>query len=168
VITYPPNAPAGYTIFSVFNVTVSKTLNVTTVSLTESFECGLTGLQPFIIQNGTWNPITNYSVNSTACTITFAIPADPVIALGQSLAAASPVLKKPVTTTVQPIIVIVPESLQKVVSQATRDAVGTVLVIVGIMAIIGGAYSVSLNKKRKKYAYKAKAKKGTSNKKDQK
>jgi hypothetical protein len=164
----PQGAPTGYTVFSVFNISVNSTLNVSTISFTESYECGLTNLQPFIIQNGTWTKVNASSTNTTACTITFPIPADPIVALAQQAAAPTPVLKQPASTTisqVQPIIVITtPGTLQNAVSQATKDSIAAVLVLAGIMALVGGAYANSLYKKNKKSAYKTKTKKKNNGK----
>jgi hypothetical protein len=38
-------------------------------------------IAPFILRNGTWQEITPFTLNVAACTVEFAVPSDPVIAL---------------------------------------------------------------------------------------
>jgi len=47
------------------------------------YPCNITSgdVDPFILRNRTWNLITPFSTNASACTVTFTVPSDPVIAL---------------------------------------------------------------------------------------
>lgn len=53
------------------------------VNATISYPCSIKSSQiaPFILRNGTWTAVTPFIVNATACTVSFAVPDDPIIAL---------------------------------------------------------------------------------------
>ena len=64
---------------------------------------------PFILRNGTWQEITPFTLNATACTVEFAILSDPVIALLNThvtstinTTAATTTAQTPVTTAPAP------------------------------------------------------------------
>ena len=40
-----------------------------------------TNIAPFILRNGTWTEIRPFTVDELACTVTFIVPSDPVIAV---------------------------------------------------------------------------------------
>ena len=52
-------------------------------NLTLHYPCNTasSALIPVILKNGTWDEITPFTVNVAACTVTFAAPSDPVVAL---------------------------------------------------------------------------------------
>ena len=74
---------------SLLNRSVIKAINYTfsnhnvSANVTIHYRCSTpaSAITPFILRNGTWQEITPFTINVTACTVTFAAPADPVIAL---------------------------------------------------------------------------------------
>ncbi len=94
---FVPMPPKGY------SLGVSVTLSVSTNSVLYTmlgYNCSInyTRIVPFLLKNGTWSPILPFSINPfPQCTVSFAVPPDPVVALmirNQSAAATS-------TTTLQ-------------------------------------------------------------------
>ena len=51
------------------------------VNATIGYPCSIAPayVAPFILRNDTWVPITPFTVNATACTVSFIIPSDPII-----------------------------------------------------------------------------------------
>ena len=65
---------------SLFNITTNnRTASV--INVTEKFPCGSTNVRPYILKNGTWKSINLFTVNESACSITFSIPSDPIVGL---------------------------------------------------------------------------------------
>ena len=64
---------------------VNYTTNRANVSTdaTLHYSCSIpnSDVAPFILRNGTWQEITPFTLNAAACTVEFAVPSDPVIAL---------------------------------------------------------------------------------------
>ena len=87
-------------LISAINYTIQKT-NVT-VNVTLNYPCGTSSgsLNPSIFRNGTWYGITPFTINATACTITFAAPADPVIGLFNTSKSATANTTSTVGTTI--------------------------------------------------------------------
>ena len=66
--------------YSISNSSVSSNVTI-------HYPCSVnySGIYPSIFRNGTWQKIHPFTLNVAACTVTFAAPADPVIALFNSL-----------------------------------------------------------------------------------
>ena len=81
-----PNAPTGFTKLSVYNISIGKTLNANDINITANIQCTSSSVKPFILKNNTWSEITQLSLhfNAGSCSLSFTIPADPVIALMQA------------------------------------------------------------------------------------
>ena len=93
------------------NSSVLKAINYTSsnknisISVTIRYKCSLpsSDITPFILNNSAWHEITPFTVNVAACTVTFAVPTDPVIALintNSTTPAATPNTTTLQTTTV--------------------------------------------------------------------
>ena len=84
---------ANYTLISAFNISVSTATNVST-EVTSPYPCSInpSPINPFELVNGSWMAITPFSVNAIACTVSFAVPYDPIVGVFQKTA--------PTTTTV--------------------------------------------------------------------
>ncbi|MCL5786760.1 MAG: YncE family protein [Candidatus Marsarchaeota archaeon] len=82
------------------NYTVNNT-NVSTEAILH-YPCSIpnSDVAPFILRNGTWQEITPFTLNVAACTVEFAVPSDPVIAL-LNTNATSTILTTAATTAVQ-------------------------------------------------------------------
>jgi len=108
----PSNSPTNYTyLVTVLNITATTTSNVI-ITATLNFGCSEnpSQIKPFILKNGDWEQIDNFTINKSACAISFAIPADPIIALfssaspsnGQKTTSVPPSNFAPITTTGTP------------------------------------------------------------------
>lgn len=81
--TNTPALPDGYTGIFIANITVNSSA-VKNVNMSVSFSCSAVGsdsIQPYILQNQTWAPVNPFTVDTSTCTVSFTIPADPIIAL---------------------------------------------------------------------------------------
>jgi len=72
----------NYTLINAVNVSIKTTAPITALFV-EHYPCSIpSGLvAPYIFKNNTWLAITNYTVNATACTVSFNIPSDPIVAI---------------------------------------------------------------------------------------
>lgn len=75
-----PLPPSNFIKLGAFNVTLSNTLNPTALVINATVKCGYSTVAPFILINDTWKPINPSLYNSTACTVTFVMPSDPIVA----------------------------------------------------------------------------------------
>lgn len=77
--------PNKYTPIMLLNVSVlSLPVMPISVSLSASYNCSLDSskIEPFkLYSNGTWEMISNASINASNCTVSFDIPPDPIVAL---------------------------------------------------------------------------------------
>lgn len=83
----PSNSPSNYSyLVTALNITTTTTSNVL-ITATLKYSCAEnpSKLKPFILKNGDWEQIHNFTFNKTACAISFAIPADPIIAIFSSV-----------------------------------------------------------------------------------
>ncbi len=143
-----PALPSGFTGIFIDNITVSNNA-IKVLNLTVSYSCSIDGntIAPYILSktDGLWTPITPFTVNASACTISFTIPADPIIALLKPSKPVAP-LAPPNSTVITPqvpAIVIVPTTSpqSKGISPYTKEAMSLVIILVGIMGLIGGIYT---------------------------
>ncbi len=91
-------SPQSYKLLETLNVSTMPPLNIT-ITVTMKYNCSLpsNSIAPYeLTGTGTWNPINPFTVNSTACTVTFAIPTDPIIGIFQ--------YQQPATTSTIPLI----------------------------------------------------------------
>jgi iron complex transport system substrate-binding protein len=80
--TLLPKAPSGYRLIYAVNLSVSNP-DTTTQYAYLLYNCSenASRLYPYLIVNGTWKEINNYSVEPAQCRISFEVPPDPVIGL---------------------------------------------------------------------------------------
>ncbi|MDE1833682.1 MAG: hypothetical protein KGH58_04670, partial [Candidatus Micrarchaeota archaeon] len=68
----------------IVNITVVPEGNaVVTTRMNLTYDCSLpaSSVAPYILKNYTWREITNFTIDTSACSVSFAIPNDPVIAV---------------------------------------------------------------------------------------
>ena len=113
--------------FSNRNISVNVSIN---------YPCGTapSDLTPFILRNGTWQEITPFTVNVVACTVTFAAPADPVIALFNTNSTSATTTLN--TTTTEPATTSPAPGQQ----QSNTGIIVAVVIIVAIILIAIVAY----------------------------
>ena len=82
VTALSPNAPSGFIKLSATNIT-SNTTKANHINVKYSYPCSIFAayIKPFILENGMWDAISPFTVNATSCTVSFSIPADPVVAI---------------------------------------------------------------------------------------
>ena len=76
-----PGAPDGFTIYSAMRVRAANLTDETTFEVHAEFQCGLDNMRPYVLKGGAWVAITPFNVDSSACTVSFAISNDTIIAL---------------------------------------------------------------------------------------
>jgi YVTN family beta-propeller protein len=113
--------------FSNRNISVNVSIN---------YPCGTapSDLTPFILRNGTWQEITPFTVNVVACTVTFAAPADPVIALFNTNSTSATTTLN--TTTTEPATTSPAPGQQ----QSNTGLIVAIVIIVAIILIAIVAY----------------------------
>ncbi|MDE1871385.1 MAG: hypothetical protein KGI06_04060 [Candidatus Micrarchaeota archaeon] len=152
VTTATPNAPSGLDKLYVFNISVSNSLNVTSLQLETTYNCTLSNVQPYILKNGTWEAITPFSIsNSTGgCAIRFTIPADPIVALMQQTQQQPQLRPTVATTTIQQAVVQGPGA-QSGPSKSSKGAMAAVVVFIGVVGLAAGIVAMSRGRRRRKF-----------------
>lgn len=81
----PSNVPNLYQ-YLVTALNITATPPNLTAKVTLAYNCSFNHvrLQPFMLENGLWSSIFPFDLNKTWCTISFGVPADPVVALFSS------------------------------------------------------------------------------------
>lgn len=80
------------------NITVTPPENITLV-VTEAYTCNsdIQSIQPYVLKNGVWIAIKDFVVNTAACTVTYTVSGDPIVAL--IAVVSTPVTTAPVVVT---------------------------------------------------------------------
>lgn len=93
-----PQPPANFTKITAVNVTFTNPNAI--VNATLKYPCSLppSSVKPFILKNGAWVPIAMFTDNAAACTISFTIPSDPVVALMQNYSTVATTTQATTTT----------------------------------------------------------------------
>ena len=103
---------------------------------------GLVGGILFILRNGTWQEITPFTLDVATCTVEFAVPSDPLIAL----------LNTNITSTI-PTTTTTPTTVQSSVTTATAttlqntETTWTILAIVILIIVVVALYLYSRTRK---------------------
>jgi hypothetical protein len=95
---------------------------------------------PFILRNGTWQEITPFTLNVAACTVEFAVPSDPIIAL-LNTKVTSTVTTTSATTTAQAPVTTAP-ALQQ------NNSTILILVLIEIVIIVIAALFIYMRDRR--------------------
>ncbi len=97
--------PQHYSLVRMLNLTINSTnqANYTlAVNVSIGYNCSVPSdrLQPFIYTNSSWDILARFSANATLCTVSFPIPADPIIGLFevQTITGPSQAYNKTTTT----------------------------------------------------------------------
>ena len=123
---------------------LNYTVNNTNVSadMILHYSCSIpnSDVAPFILRNGTWQEITPFTLNVAACTVEFAIPSDPVIAL-LNTNITSTITTTSATTTAQVPVTTVPAPQQ-------NDSTILILVLIVIVIIVIAALFIYMRDRR--------------------
>ncbi len=73
---------ANQSVYLAVNITLNSTA-IPFINATMPYPCSIPSyaVAPFILANGSWKPITPFSVNATSCLVSFQVPSDPTIAI---------------------------------------------------------------------------------------
>jgi hypothetical protein len=149
------NAPTNYKPLLVLNISISNSTHnsAITVSTTMNYSCSINAgaIMPYELINGTWNPISKYTLNRQYCSITFNVPVDPVVGVFQNTAYVSTTVSTLLTsvpttistTTVQPAII--------VKSNAATNTNQWIIIVLVIVVIVILLYIVLRRPKTKKH-----------------
>lgn len=117
---------SGMTRQLALNISVTPPDNVS-INVTLAYECGMNAsVAPYMLTNGTWTLIRPYNIDASACTVSFTVPADPVVAL-YSAAPNNSTL----ATTSMPA-----SSVQTTIAQQQQSASSNTLVLYVVVAIV--------------------------------
>ncbi|MCL4372273.1 hypothetical protein M1373_03075, partial [Candidatus Marsarchaeota archaeon] len=124
-----PSVPIGYHAISGFNI--SATPKVPAINTTVTYACSLnpSQIKPLTLVNGTWMPVTSYSINQSACSIAFFASAPSIIAVATT---------QNVTTTVTTVAT---TTILPVAKPTPNYEEYTIIVVIVILAIIIVAYA---------------------------
>jgi YVTN family beta-propeller protein len=124
---------------------LNYTVNNTNVSadMILHYSCSIpnSDVAPFILRNGTWQEITPFTLNFAACTVEFAVPSDPVIAL-LNTNVTSTINTTTATTTIQTSTTV------PVTSVPTNTGMILEILIIVIIVIIAVALFLYFRRKR--------------------
>ncbi len=130
-----PKVPTNYTLVSAENISVNTIANVS-INVTQHYPCNINKslIAPYMYKNSTWSKITPFAVNASACTISFAIPKDPIIGILES-APVTPTTTN-VTTTTPPTTPTTNVTNVTTTTTPPSSSSNTGLIIVGVVIII--------------------------------
>lgn len=93
VSNVPTTPPSGLRIYSELKIDASNSTNPgAMIHVNAKGLCNVTALQPYILKNSTWMPITPFTVNASSCVVSFSIPSDPIIAFMAPVAQGAPLV----------------------------------------------------------------------------
>ncbi|MGC8586545.1 MAG: hypothetical protein ACP5K5_03320 [Candidatus Micrarchaeia archaeon] len=93
---------SGYVIIKTFDISILSKAAIAT-NITTTYPCSQNSslIYPFVLRNGTWSMISNFTTNGTSCTIRFQVPKDPIIGIFKKIVAyANTSTTSSVTTTI--------------------------------------------------------------------
>ena len=137
---------ANYTLISAFNISVTTAANVSS-EVTSPYSCGINSslIKPFELVNGTWTAITPFSVNATACTVSFVVPKDPIVGIFQKIVPTTTVTTTVnTTTTIAPTTTVLPPKVN------TAAIAVAVIVTVIILLVLAYYYMSKAGKHRRR------------------
>ena len=125
---------ANYTLISALNVSVTTIANVS-AKVTSPYPCSINSslIKPFELVNGSWSAIIPFSMNTSACTVSFVVPKDPIVGIFQKIVPTTTV-----TTTINTTTTIVPTTA--VPPPKVNTAAIAVAVIVTVIILLVLAY----------------------------
>ena len=127
-------------ILAAINYSISNSSVSSNVTIHYPCSVNYSGIYPSIFRNSTWQKIHPFTLNVAACTVTFAVPADPVIALFNSLHSNSTAVNT--TTSVATVAPQTTVTSNANTGQQNWDILFAVLIII-VVIIIFFVYSRS-------------------------
>lgn len=87
-----PPPPQGYAKIEALNITSNST-SFSSINVSVGYSCPVKNAEivPFILGNGTWNAINNFTDDNSSCSVSFFISSDPVVGIFQRLTYVSTV-----------------------------------------------------------------------------
>jgi len=126
----------NYTLINAVNVSIKTTAPIT-VFFVEHYPCSIPSdlVVPYIFKNNTWLVITNYTVNATACTVSFYIPSDPIVAIFEKSVptTTTTIIATTIPTTIPTTY---PSSSQKTRSSIVVEALALIIILIIIILVL--------------------------------
>jgi YVTN family beta-propeller protein len=93
-----PPPPAGYAKISALSITLDNPL--VTANITQNYTCASSAgsIQPFMLKNGSWEPISAFTSNHQTCSVTFMVPKTGTVSLMGRLAQTTSIAASQPTT----------------------------------------------------------------------
>jgi len=124
----------NYTLINAVNLSIITTAPIT-LFFVEHYPCSIPSdlVVPYIFKNNTWLAIANYTVNATACTVSFNIPSDPIVAIFEK--------SVPTTTTTSiattiPTTIYYPSPSPKPSSPIVVEALILIIILIAIILVL--------------------------------
>lgn len=129
-----PAAPSNYTTLSAVNVNVSSKSSLG-VNITAKYPCSANSSQiaPFVYNNGTWEVVSKFTVDAAACSVSFSITGDPIVAVMKHSGQSAPATTAPYTTAYTNATTVASQAPSSGISSTT--AVEAVIVVIVILII---------------------------------
>jgi hypothetical protein len=166
-VSSTPPAPAGFSKLAIVNIYLNESslnmtetnnsiTNITTINVTQRFKCNNSpNIDPFVLENNTWNPLGSFSLNTSGCSIMYPLQVSGInsitVALMNSTPAPAVQLEQPSVSSQSGT------QSQNTVTTTERNTLTPIIILVGIMGLVGGAYA-STRIKAKAQTKKGKAK----------
>ncbi len=141
-VTPLPPAPSNYSVLLAFNISApgASMLNVTL-----HYGCSepSSRIVPYIYRNSAWQEIEPFSVNVSACTISFSMPADPIVGV---FSTPTPTTTTTMQTTVPTTSATYTSTIVQAPATQSNTPMYAAVAVVIILAVVVAAY-LSLRKK---------------------
>jgi len=128
----------NYTLINAVNVSIKTTAPITAFFV-EHYPCSIPSdlVAPYIFKNNTWLAITNYTVNATACTVSFYIPSDPIVAIFEKSVPTTTTtsIATTIPTTI-PTTVYYPSPSPKPRSSIVVEALALIIIVIIIILVL--------------------------------
>ncbi len=146
-----PSGPSGYTLLSAIVVNVTPASVNAGVTVTMHYNCNipssLVAPYKFAKPANEWVAITPFSINTTACTITFTVPKDPIVALFETPAPVTSVTTSASTTAATTAAT---TSIATVVTQPYPSSGTTIVIAIIVLIIILIVVALAYSRLRKR------------------
>ncbi|MGC8662499.1 MAG: beta strand repeat-containing protein, partial [Candidatus Micrarchaeia archaeon] len=138
-----PKPPLNYTLLRAVNISVNTKSSIS-LFFEENYPCSINSslIKPFIIKNNAWDPISNYTINSTICAVSFYIPNDPIVGIFE---------KTNLTTITNSLPAVTTSSTTAPTTSKIINQNGKIIKIAAIIIVVIFLLIVAYKMKHKKY-----------------
>ena len=140
----------SYTLLIALNISTTSANNIT-MGITLKYPCSISSntIYPYELKGNEWVQIAPFTVNASSCTVTFAIPADPIVGLFyQQQSSSSTILPTIASTTIQSTI---PTTIIQTQQPSNAHTIELAALVIVVLAVIISLiyYFAAKNRKRR-------------------